>query len=779
MPIDLNNTAELTVSQLVLEIESNAYRFECFCREAVSIIEGGAIILSTSRSWDLGRDGVGTGTARGVYVCVTLRDDVDGKALDDITRLMATTPSIKRVYFCSSKKLSENTLSLLEQQLATELDATFEIKCLGASQLLDTVTGSPGILERHYGGDLKAALKAISPDQSDDGDLNGLHLALIAAAGDTSVKIRQDLYSGALLEVLNDGTPRTAVGCAKKIAERLHLARSISESALKPHLDRLVEDGSLSLQSNLYAITAPGVARWTALQTSAADHILKGRRAIRIAYETSLGENLSDPDFNKIFDILEDYLTAHFHRRGAAIVAEVAGLLDEPEQLELKLESQLSFLEELAQTIANTSQHPQRRQELQQATQDLFHDRTSLATEWLVRVCASYVACCALGLEQSVANALNRLISKTALILDTDVLLSLLGTGEPEHQGVETIVRLWRASGGRIFVGEPVLEEAAYHAHIASLDYEQVRHLVPGTPDDRLRLIENVFVRSFAELLATGTAKRKQWGRYISQFRGATPYDWSTLYSYLQSEYSIQQLPPKVSELDQLEADVRTFMVGLATQAGHSGKAAADKARRDASLYVQIVHFLQGTRATDPGSAALLVSSARRLARAEEKFRRSGEAQIVVPISVALYLVSLAPNVTLGIPAMKAFLFEERRPGFSSDLERSVLRMVRTSTEISMPWAKRGVLMREVRDRIIQDAKRQGLPHATETDARELERKALAESERSRTIQVLGQALDKVVVTTRQEEEVRRLRAEVERLQRELEVAKLPKAKRN
>jgi hypothetical protein len=41
--------------------------------------------------------------------------------------------------------------------------------------------------------------------------------------------------------------------------------------------------------------------------------------------------------------------------------------------------------------------------------------------------------------------------------------------------------------GGKVLVAEPVLE-VAYHAAIATKDFQQVNHLLPGTPDDRLRV---------------------------------------------------------------------------------------------------------------------------------------------------------------------------------------------------------------------------------------------------------------------------------------------------
>ncbi|URI06281.1 hypothetical protein MW290_10140 [Aquincola tertiaricarbonis] len=122
MSLDLKNPIELTVSQAALIQETNDGRFENFCREAVSALEGGAIIFSTSVSWDLGRDGVGGGKARGIYVCASLRDDVDAKALDDLNRLLCTTKKIERVYFCSSHRLTEHRITLLETSLAEATD---------------------------------------------------------------------------------------------------------------------------------------------------------------------------------------------------------------------------------------------------------------------------------------------------------------------------------------------------------------------------------------------------------------------------------------------------------------------------------------------------------------------------------------------------------------------------------------------------------------------------------------------------------------------------------
>ena len=223
-----------------------------------------------------------------------------------------------------------------------------------------------------------------------------------------------------------------------------------------------------------------------------------------------------------------------------------------------------------------------------------------------------------------------------------------------------------------------------------------------------------------------------------------------------------------------MELEVKKFLVRTAEARGYFGKSVKDKASRDARLYSQMVQYLHTIRAADSGATCLLVSSARRLMEAEDAFQESGEQQIVVPISTVLYLLSLLPQVSLGLSAMKAFLFEDRRPGFSSDLERTILRLVKTSGEVSMPWAKRGALMREVRDRLIGDAKQQGRNLPADASTASLERAALTNENRPRTIQILAESLDKIAVRTKMEDENTRLRRENETLRRQLEQSRLP-----
>jgi hypothetical protein len=90
-----------------------------------------------------------------MYVCTSLRDDVDTKALTDIQRIKDTTRGITRLYFCSSQRLSEHGRNKIEQALVREFDDEFPVVCLGATQLVETAQQrSPDLLEKQYGAEI-------------------------------------------------------------------------------------------------------------------------------------------------------------------------------------------------------------------------------------------------------------------------------------------------------------------------------------------------------------------------------------------------------------------------------------------------------------------------------------------------------------------------------------------------------------------------------------------------------------------------------------------------
>ena len=75
------------ITRSVIEQEEYDRRFERFCNALVSEMEGGAAILNTSASWDLGKDGRSLKAHGNIFICSSLSDLVDDKAVTDIKRL--------------------------------------------------------------------------------------------------------------------------------------------------------------------------------------------------------------------------------------------------------------------------------------------------------------------------------------------------------------------------------------------------------------------------------------------------------------------------------------------------------------------------------------------------------------------------------------------------------------------------------------------------------------------------------------------------------------------
>jgi hypothetical protein len=759
------------VIEQVLIRETNDTRFERFCNAAVSAIEGGAVVLSTSASWDMGRDGVGIAKASGIYVCSSLRDDIDGKVLADLQRITSTTKNIEKLYFCLSNKISEHRRNLLEGQLKGELGGNFSITCLGGNHLAEIVGQYTEIPERFYAADIDDVLRVLQAPPSDSAEIRGLRLALISASADDSDSIRKATYAAGLLDVLKGGVSLSVAMCAKGLSDSIKLHRTVAIETCAAHLTALEASGLVTFNAGIYSITDQGRKDVESREREGVGRLLALRQSIRSAIESSIDATIVDDEFNRMWKTFEDSMAQYFLARGEEIVSEIGSLLGDDDVVgssSAEAGTSLSFLDELASSIAATSSHPERASELAIAVKDLFADRSGPASEWLVRISASFVAACAMGLESESGKAISRLLGKTSIVLDTDVVLSLVGEDEPEWVGVNSLVTRWKGLGGKVYVGEPVLEEFARHAHISQFEFEQAYHLLPGTGEDRLRLLKNVFVRSFSRMLAEKKAKISQWKSYISQFRGSSAYDWGNAAHTLRHDYSVEKLPPRSTLEAGLENEVREFLVASAMEGEGYTPYAKDKARRDAELYAAIVHHVKTIRHLDPAANCVLVSSARRLAMAEEQFHGAGDYQLVVSVSAMLYLVALIPGVSLGMTAMKSFLFEGYRPGLSGDLERTLLRMVRASRERELAFSKRGLLMTTVRQRMIKDAHEKGLRGSEAALFGRAAAEAFTPENQQRTLQILTEALDKIGAPHRVERENLELRKRNQELEAEL-----------
>lgn len=762
----------------IIEQELSTSRFESFCNALVSEVEGGRPIVGTSPSWDMGRDGRAL-AGNAVFVCASLSDDVDEKAERDIKRLSSKRAKPCALYFCSNQKLSELRCDAIEEQLQKFIPAGSSIYVLGQQQLSELSLKHSGPFLKSYASEWRDCLMALREDGVSDTETEGFRLALVTSQGENTFAVRQGLYRALILSAIGPRETRTVGHIATLVSNDLGLARALGVDALVPHVNEMLRTHFLAEGKDGLSLTETGRGELRRNEEEAAKRLVEGRAIIRKALEAELGFALADDHFDRIWGIFREKIAHAFYMRGVSLLVAISTLIGQNAASKVRTEKNVMAVSELFEQIGNavaqTTHHEAQKEELRLATHDILTDQTGPAFEWLVGVSVSYVALCSLGVESSSRAAIADVLGRTSLILDTDIALSLLGEGEPEHEAVTIIARRWKRFGGTILVGDPVLREVAWHAAIAEYDYRENQSWLPGSPYDRLRYIDNVFVRGFAELLAQGRAHRGQWKSYVSQFTGGSKYNWDRVLDALQQDYNIARLPPATSKERELQERARLFLREAAGRrtSGEALSRALDKADRDSELYAAMIRYMRARRTEEAGAICFLVSSAKRLVDVEEELQATGEERVVVPLSVILHLLSLAPEVTVSLRSMGTFLFDEKAPRFSNDMERMLLRVVRGSKEVDMPWAKRAALVRLVRARLIDEADAR---IAAESGPRGLARaaaKMVKEREaESIVVESLKGALDSLALDTKTEKENAALRKTVAALREEVEQLK-------
>ena len=216
---------------------------------------------------------------------------------------------------------------------------------------------------------------------------------------------------------------------------------------------------------------------------------------------------------------------------------------------------------------------------------------------------------------------------------------------------MNTLIEGWKKVGGAIYVAVPVLEELAYHASIAELDFREVYHQFSTySESEARRLITNAFVRGYwaAGKKLKARYSYKTWRQYISNFRGTNETDYSRIAEDLRSNkvlpFLIEHGDPVLTRKVTLRISERKGK----TTAYSSSKYVArviDKSKRDGRLVADVFAFRREREAAK--ATAVIVSSSPLLAKVcHEKELFLGDNPLVLSIAALAYLLSLAPGRT-------------------------------------------------------------------------------------------------------------------------------------
>lgn len=694
----------------VLTYEESSTRFEDFCVELLRDAER-IEYVRTSRTWDHGRDGRDASAKSGPVpplLCSSLRDDTLAKAVEDLKRLLGQ-PEPTVLYVCCALPVSEH-LTIEIEGVTRKMCPTIEtVRVFGQAQLTQLARRYPRAMDMLYAGEL-AELRGVyggyAPVQEQE--LTGLRIALTTQLHDAAQDRRRDLLHVLILSALESQTPLTDGAIAALVSQSLHLPRPISVAFLDAELTSLVEYGLIARDANGYEITSAGLKEIANRHSAADQKLSNGQTEIRALIEELTGLPLTNAEWRPIWNILQDGLSAMFLAQGASVVQTIASVHSDS-QTDVEQDDIKIHIDGITNRIRGLQGGGGRLQDVAQAVSDMLQERSSQAFEWLSSLCVVYVDMCCLGLEPNAQQQIIQEVAHFDLLLDTDVVLSLLSEGEDNHDSAKRIVTGWRDIGGKVFVAIPVLEEAAHHAWISEVDYDNVWRQLPGMSEhDAQHVIENVFVRGFRKE-AGGRYGKKRWQAYIHAFRGESDHDYDKILGLL-SDFDIKLLPSATQdEALALKIEQQLFQMrksGVSNDVRNI-RALQEKCNRDGRLAALLVG--QRHRLTAQNRTLVVVSTSGALRQAISLCMdqiRGGEP--VMYIGAIAWLLSLVPGVNLSVGVLRGVMFDMGFREHMSSFDLTVMRAVQASQQYEMHWSRRNTLQRAVRNHIERIATSRG-----------------------------------------------------------------------
>lgn len=746
------------LAKSILAKESSSARFEELCC-ALLTKELGTTVIQTAASWDKGRDG---GTIDGgTFVSSTLEKKLDAKIDDDAVKL-SSLPETASLYYCSVLPLSEHLRDLKVKRIK-QLTTLVKVQFLGAHQIAELCVQHEEIFRRLYAAEIDQVVDTIRDTDHQDARTAALRLALMTVGQVHSDAIREGAYEALILGAV-DEAPQSPGQLSSGLASTFHLGRSLPADVVYGQVERLQGLKMLATtDEGKIALTDAGRQRLRALREQEAAAVVTGREEIRIQLEADLSIDFGDQQFERLWDALLDAYAHALRQEGERYLKFASDLVSGGSKDDDTDEPYGEALVDRLATAASdaVSKLDRQQDEVYHAVYSIFLRGEGPAYEWLIDTCMSYLIVCSLGLEQGVAEAMRNLVKNMRLVLDTDIALRLLGDAEPEHEAVKSIVRRVPQFGGEVFYADPVVEEVARHAWIAQRDYNECKQHFDVT--DRFSdYSSNVFVRAFRRLWLRNR-RRGSFGEFIQNFRGRSEYDSRVVIRILREDFGLKplEIPSGSTIYDDAKGNVAPLLQATLRERGEAGqKIAEDKAERDARLYAGCVASRASVDQATGFDHTYLVTSSRRLHGVDDQYAgQLAEKQLVLSMSQLIYILAIVPGLQLTHSALRAIMFDDSLRPKLRPIEKTISRALAASREFDLPFAKRGMLLRRVGDKIHARARARG------QSQRELEAELDDPANADQLADLVGQALDDVNVppkTIAENEELKQRVADLE-----------------
>lgn len=642
--------------------------FERFCARHFSEVEG-IDYLSTSRSYDLGRDArsvtvLGEGES---FVVASLQEEgLPEKAVLDVSKLVNHSARPAKIVICFAGLRSEQARVAVERHVR-RAHPRQPLVVMGMDQLLDQIGRHPSTFQSFYEHAIDELRRQLEPADRSSQDSIRLGFRVLLATeldGDAQV-LRKNILRGLILQALRSHTPTDPEKLLRAISTSIGATRPVHssyiESALlelaKEQLIEVGEDGRIRRRTNsMESLTATGV--------EAATRALLGFGALKRSLATHFGDLLRDRDYSEVWRATKEGLVELFQQYGVEVVEFIYGISDEanskakvspPGNISVGLHRIAISLEHL-----NLNLKDKELAKLIQIFPTALLDGDTGARHWIANLCLGYVCACSLGLHPDALKRMEVRLQTWDIIPDTHVVLSAIGQGEPDHQATVHLLKQWRAAKGSIVAIEPVMRETLNHATICreivnrwadSASRRRYRRNSASIPD------ANVFLRG-AKAKYGAEIGPKIVNDYLAQFFSPSG-DTSYLAQILFDDFNFT--PAREVVLDkQLEKSLLTLIAQRRLDPNSTEGFADTNAKARCAYDAAILAYLAALRVLDRPSkrVSVLLSHANHLRSTAEEFHsRFGFMSVTVDPQCLMFALSLIPGVAFNLKSMEAALF--------------------------------------------------------------------------------------------------------------------------
>lgn len=696
--------------QDILAKEKNDLRFEDFAGAFLNEFYGKQF-FSTTRNYDLARDGRTAATPDGTdYYTATLSDNPN-KPIKDVTKV-SKKGTIRQLYLCFSKTYTEKKLTEIELTVRKATRVKSPITPLSGHQIAKSVSEGRGrdAFLMYYRADYEA-LKAAKEEQLEAAP-EGLKLALGTILPEDAVSLRNNLAFKAIALSLDGGLTKTAKELQADIAKNFGL-KHFSLPALEFYCRRAEEALLVSHNSGKWSLAAGGEALVAESKQLKLDDYIKGQTLVRSELENVLGQSLAEGQWKAIWSVLEAGLVELFYTRGMELSTAIQAFVDK-KPMETDVQSSWDKLSELLTKAAATQSGPIRGN-IEKALTIVFSPASVATTKWLTQLASAYIVLCTLGFENSVGSAVKEALEGVAFYFDTDIALTYLCEHEPMSGAARSVKQFTDGCGNRVHIPFPVVEECAMHAARSLRDHEEGigpadPSLEPGEID---QIFTTVFSREFEHLRSEKRAD--SWREFIVAYSGSVTWSGGRSIPDVANMRGLL-LQDKFVVLSLMGDDHRRIVeklkarIASASPEKYSDHESLDKLRIDIELVVEIVIAAQTAHLKGVVSN-ILVTSSNKFRNLQAPIQRElKEFPQIMRLEEIMWMVSLMPNSPISLADMGTFLFEGRTHVATGGLERLIDRVLRRAKTAAMPSTQRSLLVHRLRAGMYEEAKKLGNP---------------------------------------------------------------------